>query len=42
MNILDMSKIESGKMKLVEGKFNIARLIDDLHPLLESQMVQKK
>lgn len=40
-DILDMSKIESGKMKLVEGKFNIARLIDDLHPLLESQMVQK-
>lgn len=40
-DILDMSKIESGKMKLVEGKFNIARLIDDIHPLLESQMVQK-
>ena len=41
-DILDMSKIESGKMKLVEEKFDLQKLIDGLKPLLESKMKERK
>ncbi len=41
-DILDMSKIESGKMKLVEAKFNLRKLIDGLKPLLESKMKERE
>ena len=41
-DILDMSKIESGKMKLVEAKFDLRKLIDGLKPLLESKMKERK
>ncbi len=41
-DILDMSKIESGKMKLIEEKFNLAKMIRELQPLLEAKMAEKQ
>ena len=40
-DILDMSKIESGKMKIVEDRFNLSMLLNDLNPLLESKIADK-
>lgn len=40
-DILDMSKIESGKMKLIEDKFNLDKMTRELQPLLESKMAEK-
>ena len=41
-DILDMSKIESGKMKLVEGPFDLEELSEGLQPLLEARMKEKQ
>lgn len=41
-DILDMSKIESGKMKLVMGEYQLEQMIDDLSIVIESKMKQKK
>ena len=41
-DILDMSKIESGKMHLVLENHDLDRLLDELEPLLESKMAEKK
>lgn len=41
-DILDMSKIESGKMKLVKGEYCLDHVIDDLSAVIESKMKQKK
>ena len=41
-DILDMSKIESGKMKLIEDKFNLAKMTRELQPLLEAKMAEKQ
>lgn len=37
-DILDMSKIESGKMRLVEEKCNLMEMIQGLRPLLEAKL----
>lgn len=37
-DILDMSKIESGKMRLIEEKCNLMEMIQGLHPLLEANL----
>ena len=36
-DILDMSKIESGKMSLVTADFSLRQLLDDLHPMLDAK-----
>ena len=41
-DILDMSKIESGKMRLVLARNNMSQMIDALDPLLESKINEKK
>ena len=41
-DILDMSKIESGKMRLVEEKCNLLELVQGLQPLLESKIKEKQ
>lgn len=41
-DILDMSKIESGKMQIVKGKYSLNQVIDDLSIVMESKMKQKK
>lgn len=41
-DILDMSKIESGKMQLVKEKYSLKQVIDDLSIVIESKMEQKK
>ena len=40
-DILDMSKIESGKMKLVKEKANLAKLIEDITPMIEARIDSK-
>ena len=40
-DILDMSKIESGKMHMVSEKFDLCRTIDDLHPVLDAKFREK-
>ena len=40
-DILDMSKIESGKMKLVPADFDLDQLLEDLHPVLDAKFVEK-
>lgn len=40
--ILDMSKIEKGKMELNEAPFNMEELFNGLSPLLRTQATQKK
>ena len=37
-DILDMSKIESGKMRLIEEKCNLMEVIQGLRPLLEAKL----
>lgn len=37
-DILDMSKIESGKMRLIEEKYNLMEMIQGLRPLLEAKL----
>lgn len=41
-DILDMSKIESGKMKLVSEQSDLAKMIQGLEPLLESKIAEKQ
>ena len=41
-DILDMSKIESGKMRLVMERCNLAKLLESLEPLLEPKMKEKQ
>lgn len=41
-DILDMSKIESGKMRLVEENCNLLELVQGLQPLLESKIKEKQ
>lgn len=40
-DILDMSKIESGKMKLVVEKCNLMELLGGLQPLMEAKIAEK-
>ena len=40
-DILDMSKIESGKMKLVKDDFQLDKMIGELYPLLEAKFEEK-
>ena len=40
-DILDMSKIESGKMTLSERDFDLVRLLDELHPVLDGEFADK-
>ena len=40
-DILDMSKIESGKMKLVLEKCNLQELLQGLYPLMEAKITEK-
>ena len=40
-DILDMSKIENGKMKLVVEKCNLKALLGGLRPLMESKIAEK-
>ncbi len=40
-DILDMSKIESGKMRLVLEQCNLYRMLLDLEPLLEAKIAEK-
>ncbi len=41
-SVLDMSKIESGKINLEEEKFKVTDCIDELVALFQEQLVQKK
>ena len=41
-DILDMSKIESGKMRLVYGKCNLRSLAENLGALMESRVAEKE
>ena len=41
-DILDMSKIESGKMKLVEEKTNLMEMVQGLQPMLEANLKEKE
>lgn len=40
-DILDMSKIESGKMKLVYGSYNLREILDDIKILMDNRMAEK-
>ena len=40
-DILDMSKIESGKMSLVAADFDLRQLLDDLHTMLDAKFAEK-
>ncbi len=40
-DILDMSKIESGKMRLVTADFDLRQMIGDLHSLLDVKFAEK-
>ncbi len=40
-DILDMSKIESGKMTLVKDDFDLRQLVGDLHSLLDAKFAEK-
>ena len=40
-DILDMSKIESGKMRLINEKCNLRKMLSNLQPLMESKMAEK-
>ena len=41
-DILDMSKIESGKMALANAPFDMKALLQDLHPVLDSRFQEKQ
>ena len=41
-DILDMSKIESGKMQLVEDAFDLSELLEGLHPILDARFAEKQ
>lgn len=41
-DILDMSKIESGKMNLAREPFDLSQLLEDLHPVLDAKFEEKK
>lgn len=40
-DILDMSKIESGKMSLTPAPFHLDALVQDLHPVLDAKFAEK-
>ncbi|MDO4478831.1 MAG: ATP-binding protein [Lachnospiraceae bacterium] len=40
-DILDMSKIESGKMSLTKADFDLTKLLDGLHPVLDGEFADK-
>ena len=40
-DILDMSKIESGKMKLIEKPFALGTLLDELHSVLDGRFAER-
>ena len=40
-DILDMSKIESGKMRLIEEKSNVMEMLQGLKPLLEAKLKER-
>ncbi len=40
-DVLDMSKIESGKMKLIEDKFNLSDMAESIKGLMEPRMTEK-
>lgn len=40
-DILDMSKIESGKMTIEAAEFDLARLLDELHTILDARFAEK-
>lgn len=41
-DILDMSKIDSGKMELKQESFSMQKIIEDLHPILDERFSEKK
>lgn len=41
-DILDMSKIESGKMALSRQNFDLTSLLDELHPVLDGEFADKE
>ena len=41
-DILDMSKIESGKMRLVYGRHNLKKMLDNIETLMESKMAERQ
>lgn len=41
-DILDVTKIESGKMHLVKEGFSISTMIDELHPVLDGRFAERK
>lgn len=41
-DILDMSKIESGKMTLAMNDFDLPQLLDELHPVLDGGFAEKR
>ena len=41
-DILDMSKIESGKMTLSESDFDLSKLLEELHPVLDGEFADKQ
>ena len=40
-NILDISRIESGKMEIEEGKYELRQLLDEVMLIAEKQAEQK-
>ena len=40
-DILDMSKIESGKMTLIRDSFDMSALLEELHPVLNGEFAKK-
>ena len=41
-DILDMSKIESGKMSLVKSDFDLSKLLAELHPVLDGEFSERE
>lgn len=40
-DILDMSKIDSGKMELKQEVFSLQQIINDLHPIIDERFLEK-